>query len=240
MRKRLSLFIVATNLMLMLTGCGENAIPNLTDEEMDAIGEYTAIMLMKYDANHRSRLVDLSEYEENQEELETSQEKEEFQEPESGSSEDVPVIEAPAVQEFSSIESFMELPQGVSVTYESKQVCNSYPEDDASEFFYLEAAEGKQLIALKFLVSNQSGSQQSIDFLNAGYVYRLQLNGTYARNALTTMLLDDMSSYIGTMESGDSEELVLLFEVEQEYANADQEMSLILKNDSKTYTIQAN
>ena len=42
---------------LGMTACG-NEIPDLTEEESQRVGEYAAVTLLKYDANHRSRLVD--------------------------------------------------------------------------------------------------------------------------------------------------------------------------------------
>ena len=42
---------------LGMTACG-NEIPDLTEAESQRVGEYAAVTLLKYDANHRSRLVD--------------------------------------------------------------------------------------------------------------------------------------------------------------------------------------
>ena len=61
MKKKIVAAALAILMCLGTTGCGENAIPNLDEEELQAIGEYTAVTLMKYDANRRSRLVELPE-----------------------------------------------------------------------------------------------------------------------------------------------------------------------------------
>ena len=52
----------AAFLILALTGCAENQIPDLTADQEKAVGEYVALTLMRYDAGHRSRLMDLSLY----------------------------------------------------------------------------------------------------------------------------------------------------------------------------------
>lgn len=240
MKKRIGLFLLISNMVLVLAGCG-NSIPDMSDEQMDAVGEYAAIMLMKYDANHRSRLVDLSKYEEEVKEdvSEPQPEEEEGSIPENDIS--GPEIIEPQVPEYASMEDFMELPAGVTVTYEGLRICDSYPEEEAAnEYFYLEASGDKKLVVLRFTVSNMSAEQQQLDFWNSGNTYKLKMGDTYMRNALTTMLLDDMVSFVGALDAGCSKSLVLLFEAESEFANETQEMNLILKNESKTYTIQAN
>jgi len=48
---------------LLLGGCNSE-FPDLTDEQAKVIGEYAAVTLLKYDANNRSRLVDLDQVDE--------------------------------------------------------------------------------------------------------------------------------------------------------------------------------
>ena len=57
MRKR---FVAALlmGMALMMAGCG-NAIPEMTDEQLQEVGEYTAMLLLSHDVNYRSRLVDV-------------------------------------------------------------------------------------------------------------------------------------------------------------------------------------
>ena len=53
----------AVMLTVGLCGCGSQ-IPDLTDEQRSAISEYAVQLLLKYDTNTESRLVDLSLLEE--------------------------------------------------------------------------------------------------------------------------------------------------------------------------------
>ncbi|MBQ7933442.1 MAG: hypothetical protein IJ327_01460, partial [Lachnospiraceae bacterium] len=149
--KRIGVFLLVLNMMLMLAGCG-NAIPDMSDDQMDALGEYAAITLMKYDANHRSRLVDLSKYEEEiKEEVPETTESEQEEYLDSTPEMDISDTDsvAPEVSTYVSIEEFMELPAGVMVTYEGLRICESYPEgDDGNDFFYLEASGDKKLVVL--------------------------------------------------------------------------------------------
>ena len=43
---------------VFMTGCAEDAIPVMDEEQQKMIGEFAAITLLKYDANNRSRLVE--------------------------------------------------------------------------------------------------------------------------------------------------------------------------------------
>ena len=47
---------------LLLGGCGSE-IAEMTDEQQAQVGEYAAFAMLRYDAEHRSRLVDYSEVE---------------------------------------------------------------------------------------------------------------------------------------------------------------------------------
>ena len=58
-RKLISLSLSCT---LFMGGCGSE-IAEMTDEQQTQIGEYAAFAMLRYDAEHRSRLVDYSEVE---------------------------------------------------------------------------------------------------------------------------------------------------------------------------------
>jgi len=63
MKKRyLKLSIFTMAMMFVLSGCGSD-FPDLTADEQQVIGEYAATLLMKYDANNRSRLMSREEVE---------------------------------------------------------------------------------------------------------------------------------------------------------------------------------
>lgn len=235
-------------MMLALTGCG-SSMPQLTQEEEQMVGEYAAKILLKYDANNRSRLVSREEVaieEEKQKQREaakqeilgTSSDAQQGMEP----VEDTPVVEVGQETgggSYGSPETFFELPEGMVITYNGNLVSESYPQDqDADSYFALDAAEGKKLLVLQFNVANQSGADQDIDFLSHNAVIRLQINGGKSQTVLTTMLMDDLSTYIGNVSAGGSVDLVLLAEVDSSMVDNISSLSLSLKNDSKSCTIQ--
>lgn len=244
-RKYMKVAAVGLATMLMLTGCG-NKIPDMTEEQAQQIGEFAAITLLKYDANSRSRLVDMAEIEEHDAKEKSLQEliAQTTKKPASEGMkpvEDTPVVEIggnAATTTISGMEEFYGLPEGITITYQEQEVCDSYSGDASEAAFVLEATSGKKLLVLKFLVANQSGSDQRIDLFSKTASYRVTLNGSESVSTLTTMLMDDMSTYVGTISSGESKVMVLLAEVEAGKADSVSATSLNLKNDSKVGTIQ--
>lgn len=242
MKKKFFAILLAMAVVLGMTGCG-NAIPDMTEEQMQAVGEYAAITLMKYDANHRSRLVDLELLVQTEEAVQTEKP---VQEPaldqQEGTgmrpTEDTPVIDSGAAEAVpASMEELLNLPEGISISYREMEICDSYPNDSGS-YFSLTATSGKRLLVLKFDLFNGSGQDQYIDLLSQDPVFKVTANGNYTRRALTTMLMNDLTSYMDTLAAGSNAEAVLVVEVESDTADSLSSLRLDLENDSKTYTIQ--
>lgn len=228
--------------ILTMTACG-NEIPNLTEEESQRVGEYAAVTLLKYDANNRSRLVDpeivIAKLEKDAAKEAARQENTQTEEqPEQTTASEV---EMPTAQEdiTTSLEDFFGLTEGVTLTYEDYQVADSYPEDGSTEdYFALDASAGKKLLVLRFTLTNGSDQEQNIDFLSTSSRYIITVNDSIRGNALTTMLPNDMSTYAETLNPEETQELVLLMEVNEDVAGSVQSISLHLKNASNEYTIQ--
>lgn len=234
--------VLLCTMMLSMTACG-NEIPDLTEEESQRVGEYAAVTLLKYDANNRSHLVEPEvviaklEKEAAKEAARAEQEAAKAEETASGTTE----VTMPTAQEdiTASMEEFFALPEGVSLTYEDYLVTDSYPEDgSADEYFTLDASQGKKLLVLRFNLMNGTEQEQTIDLLNTNSRYIITVNGSTRANALTTMLPNDMSTYAETLEPGQTQELVLLLEVNEDVADAVQAIALRLKNASNEYAIQ--
>lgn len=235
--------MITAALVLGLTGCGENQIPDLTNAEIQAIGEYIAITMMKYDLNNKSRLMELSVLDIEESVLEENGETEDSVG--MGPVDDTPVVNAPGAeaetenpvrQEEYSMEEVMGLPEGMTVAFQGQEVYDSYPEE--GDFFSMSASEGKKLLVLRFSVSNGTAQDQEMDMLASDAAFHVTVNGEYTRRALTTMLLDDMTTFVGTIPAQGSVETVLVVEMGQETASHISSLSLTVKNESKTYAME--
>lgn len=235
---------VMAAMLLMLSGCG-TSYPDLSSEEEVLVGEYAAKLLLKYDANNRSRLVVREElvWEEDEEGKEDIQETETEENKEEGATEDTPIIEKDEHQvddnRVGSPAEFYGLSDGIVINCRGMEVCDSYPQSgEADAYFALDAAEGKRLVVLKFAVENRSQSDKEVDLLSKEATLQITVNGGYTRNVLPTMLQDDMSTYKGNIPAGETVNLVLLAEADIDVADSISTLMLNLKNDSKTCTIQ--
>lgn len=251
MKRKFCIISLTMMMALGMTACGD-AIPDMTDDQRQSVGEYAAVTLMRYDANHRSRLVDMevviqddirrqerAEAEALRREMEQAAAAAAQEETGMRPTEDTPVVGSGGVPEASpiSMEEALNLPEGVSITYRDMEVCDSYADVDGG-FFSLSATEGNKLLVLKFELYNGSGQDQTIDVLSQGAAFKVTANGNCTRRALTTMLLSDLTNFKGTVAAGSGSEMVVVVEVEGSVADSVTSLGLNVKNDSKTYAVQ--
>lgn len=234
----------------MLFSACANAIPNLSPADEQRVGEYAAMVMLKYDASHRSRLVDLSKVvipepepveetlpepePEEPEEIEVSGDIYEGGEDQVS---DVNVVDnttEPAQEEVNyTQEEVLGFAEGVSLVYRGYQFLTSYPENPIDSAFSLDATAGKKFLVLNYTLYNQSGTAQDFDFMGDGdekYVFKVVVNGDVSRTALITLLMDDLSTFKGTVDNGSGEDLVLLFEIDESVEVSS--LELVIKNTS--------
>ena len=231
------LYIVLTTLIVSLgiTGCG-STIPEMTEEQTELVSEYAAGLILKYDKGYSNRLVDTSvppvaEETANQSVTETATEEA------TQSTENTAAQAADGVDVQADMASFLGA-EGVTIDYSGYELCDTYPdaEDGSDLFFTMDATEGYQLMVLKFNMVNTSGADETIDLLSKNVRYRVILNGASPKNALTTMLLNDMSTYNDVVTAGATQEVVIVIEVTPEEAQQIDTISLIMKNSEESVT----
>lgn len=237
MNKKIIAGLVAVISALCFTGCGENQIPDLTDEQMQMVGEFTAITMLRYDAKHRSRLVDYTSLLESPE-PETKPEPEPTREPAGMDPvDDTPVIGANSQTGTNAgLEGTLEFPEGVSVTFIGQALYDSYPETE--DGFAITATRGKELLVLRFSISNATAQDQTFDLLTMEPEFRVTVNGDYSRTALFTGLENDFVTFRKTIPAGESTTAELVIEVDTEMADHITSISLKVKNGSKTCITQ--
>ena len=226
----------------LISGCGAQ-MPDLTQEETDLISEYAVGILLKYDKHHKSRLVDTATYDEVAEEIpEESEEEISAEEPESPTSDtemvdvsqDVEPEAPPAtIEEYYGI-------QGITFQYLGYDLTQSYPSsaDNEALFFAMDATDGSQLLVLRFMASNVSSTDQTLNMLGSGARFRVSVNGETSQSVLTTMLLNDMQTYSDVLPAGNSVELVSIVEVPQGTSIATIDLILRGNDQNATMTLQ--
>ena len=223
----------------LISGCGAQ-MPDLTQEETDLISEYAVGILLKYDKYHKNRLVDTTTYDVAAEEIsEESEEEIPVEEPESPTSDtevvdvsqDVEPSAPPAtIEEYYGIE-------GITFQYAGYDLTQSYPSSDNGEalFFAMDATAGSQLLVLRFMATNISSTDQTLNMLGTGARFRVSVNGGSSQSVLTTMLLDDMQTYNDIIPAGYSVELVSIVEVPQ--GTSIEKIDFILRGNAQSATM---
>lgn len=252
MKKGLICTLVITVLLTSVTGCG-NTIPEMNEEQQELVVEYAVSEVLKYDQNHEPKLTDIILDEETEP---AGTEAEEPQPSASASPEDV--VAMPEQEEtngvvdgavadaiidntgegeniFSSIEDILNM-SDVKFTYTGYEISSFYPKQAEDVYFVMNATSGNSLLVLKFNVENTAGIDTNLDMAGAGVRFKISIDGE-EKNALTTMLLNDMSYYQGTIPAGESVELVLVCEIPEQQADKISTLGLTVKNVENTATI---
>ena len=205
----------------LLSGCGDEMI-DLTQEETELITEYTVGLLLKYDKYYGSRLVDTAAYDVADEEVpeETVEEIPEEKPEQENPVDDTEIIDVSQDVEpsmpLSTIEEYYGI-EGIMFQYVGYDLTQSYPSNTSGEdlFFTMDAANGSQLLVLRFTAANVSSTDQTLNMLNYGARFSVSVNGGPEQSVLTTILLDDMQTYTDVLPAGHSVELVSIVEVPQ-------------------------
>lgn len=239
MKSKKSVTAILILSILGFSGCAESQIPEMTAEEMRAVGEFVAYTLTKYDVGQSSRLMELPPEEEIIAPSATPAPEETVgMDP----VDDTPVTTAPGAEQTAegenvySAEEVMGLPEGVVLEFAGKVICDSYPEE--GDAFAVTATQGKKLLILKFSITNTLEQEVKVDLFSSEAVYRIAVDGGRSRRALTTMLPTDMAFYVDTLQAGASAEAVLVTEVDADSADSIAVVTVEVKNESKSHTIQ--
>jgi hypothetical protein len=206
---------------LLLIGCG-NAIPDLSESEQEAVEQYAAVLLMQYDKHYKSRLVSLPEETGETEETTATETQETIPSETPPIPEETQVSQAPDPDEGSttqtmSMEDFLGLPQGVTVVFNGARTASIYPDDQGAEAsFGVDAPIGEQLLVLNFIISNQSDMDQSIDILSVEPGFSVTVNESEKARVMTTLLVDDLATFMGTIPKRQSVETILLANIPED------------------------
>lgn len=227
----------------ILCGCGSK-LPELSETEEAVVTEYATNLLVKYSPIADRTLLNATELEaeiakeveENERLLKTKElEKTYLQTMNSDkgmdntvntdSKEQDETVSVPqkTVSEFIAEDS-------ISINYASYSLCDSYPDNSVEDFFMaMDATDGHQLCVVKFSVENMSASEQELNMLNKQGRYSLRIDGGKIVQAQSTLLMDDLSSYVGTLPANGKEQLVLIFEVPKDVSQVGT-MDLIMED----------
>lgn len=222
MKRKSEICAIGFLILTFLTGCA-GGLPEMSAEQENAVVEYAAGVLMRHMKDFDSRLVDLSLYKE------PVKEQEPEKEPEQGGMDQPADTDTIDVTEEVSDMTLQQLlmPEGMEISYTGFAFLDTYPpEGEANPYFRLDASEGKKLLVMSFVAYNTTEEEIKCDVISLNPHFSVTINDTKPQNALHTMLLDDLSTYIGKVEASGTVSLVLLAEIDADVAAAATEMKL--------------
>lgn len=218
--------------MTILTACGENQIPALSEEEMQQVEEYAAKLLLKYDKNYKANTLTEEEMAKQEEALRKKEElriqieeqkaleeamkaEEEAAKEEQGASGQET---APTENLYTDIDEFLGM-NGLQINYTGYEVCDSYPETTENDWQGVARATGNnKLVVFKFAAYNESGADFMLDMGSIAPRVTLRVNGTSTKSVLTTLLMNDFLHFKGNIPADVTEELVMIMEIPAEDA----------------------
>lgn len=202
---------------LMLTGCAD-APYELTEEERQLIVSYSAHVVSKFNRYQKDGLTHVPNLEEElREEEETQQPSETEQDGSDGetgvSGEPTDADNVPDMIAFDN--AFADT--GLTFSYLSSEIMESYMEDDS---YAVNANSGKTLFVLNIRVENPTEEAVVLNNMTSGDVYNakyvLDSGKTYNAEAVMTLLLNDFTTYEGTIEAQSSVDMIIVFEIPAE------------------------
>ena len=240
MKRRSSIFFLCILCTAMLlSGCTKAT--SLTDAERDAIAEYVAYLLLKYDKDYESRLVEKVTVPDNpsmvEEEFTVIGEQEDKSQ--TGTSADgtstdgsSPTDNTPSdgsqggAQEGENGEKPTEkenvelaeifAAEGIQISFDGYQEYSSYPEEEG--FFSLVAPKGKKLAVMKFTVQNSSKKERAFHQADSDIRYRLDLDAENFIQPDMTLLVNDLQYMDTVLKPKEKMEAVVVFTVDKKVA----------------------
>ena len=191
MKKFLALTMIAI-LSVLLAGCYQIEYPDLSEENSNAIAQYSAYLLLKYDKNQLAerKLLDKKELEDIYKERDAEATKvptPSTAEPDTVTGEPTPVptddpvatpsasptaepTQGPAKDDEKKAESLNALygEDSFEITYSKHNLTNVYSETDASAFY---AKDGEKILVVEFNIKNTSRSKKRIYLLESNVDY---------------------------------------------------------------------
>lgn len=125
-----------------------------------------------------------------------------------------------------STEETQEIIDDIFLAYEGYSVSSTYPE--SSKSYVINADKGKKLLVLRFDLYNGSNGAKKVNILEKNIKFQVILNGKNLGYTPVTFLPNDLSSYVGTIESRAHESLVVLTEIDQDMAKEIQSLGMIV------------
>lgn len=218
-KKRIRLFAIVFACIFTFSGCGE-PLYEMTDAERDIVVHAAAYLIAK----HNIRQTDgISSYKPREEDLMDPEELE----PD-------PLENVPA-NDYGFITYAEAIGQDkTEVTYNGMSIDVIYKEGG---YYLLTPKQGKKYAILRYRLRNPYIDAITIDAYSTGPVFYANFgDGNYIKQE-STFLTYSMPTYVATLGAGESQDVVMLFQIDEEFADSANLVSMIVELDGVKYNI---
>lgn len=233
-RKKGLVSILLCGVMLSTAGCGTKPY-DLSSEEQEKVAAYAAHVVTRYNDRQDEGLIRIRQEDVSEETADSKKPQAETKDKQENTEDNTKNVTSDAEKpkaETVSLRQALKLEDGLDASFENYDVTDSYVESD---YFAMNATAGKTFLAVHINLK-ATGGDIECDMLKKNLKYRVVINGDKTVAAQTSILLNDLGTYQGTIAGGSAQECVLLFETEKQ--NVENITSLQLKvSDGSTSTV---
>lgn len=220
---------------LMLSGCGMQEAPyELSEADKQLVVSYSAHVVSKFNTYQKDGLTYVPELKEELESevpeqtpIEQEQNQTEANGNTTGTSNGLSEEPTGAVATFD----FVFAETGLKFTYLGSEITDTYMADNT---YAVNAGYQKTLLVLKMNVENPTEMPVTLDNLAAGNTfsvnYVMESGSKYNAKSVMTLLLNDFTTFEGTIESLSAMEMVIVFEIPKETSVVENMTVTIIKN----------
>lgn len=233
-RKKGLVSILLCGVMLSTAGCGTKPY-DLSSEEQEKVAAYAAHVVTRYNDRQEEGLIRIQQEDVSEETADSKEPQAETKDKQENTEDNTKNVTSDAEKpkaETVSLRQALKLEDGLDASFENYDVTDSYVESD---YFAMNATAGKTFLVVHVNLK-ATGGDIECDMLAKNLKYRVVINGDKTVAAQTSILLNDLGTYQGTIAGGSAQECVLLFETEKQ--NVENITSLQLKvSDGSTSTV---
>lgn len=237
--KRLILSILLLISLLTFSACISKV--NATDEQSDALAEYMAGLLLKYDSNYNDTLIQ-QDIEDNSSIITVQTDNKNIAADDNtdalkasdkisakkADEEDSQKTKAYSLTEITQQKNF-------DISYSGYKLAEFYPENPDKTYISIEADKDCRLLIIKFKIKNKTKKEKRINLSDSAISYQLDLNGEKIDKPWFTVFENDLQ-YINMKIKGKANaEAILIYQIPKEAGT--ENMKLIVSNDEKELTI---
>lgn len=236
-KRQIRLVAILVSAMFVLTGCGPTPLHEMTDEERDIVVHYAAYVVGKHNIYQKDGMTnaDPEQWLEAAEEPIATEESQENVDSSLSNGAGATSTQAEVSQKKITLEDALGVKDKASVTYQGFKTSDTYQEGN---YYSLNTVFGKTFLIMNFTIKNTSSKDLKIDAFSNNSLYAVSVDGKEQVQAEQTFLTYSLSTYQGKLKSGESVDVVLLFEIPAEESEGIKDVKMSLRQKGINYLVE--